>query len=95
MLSAGLKGIEEKRDPPEAIERNIYSLSEKEREKYEIYHLPESLGHALSLMEESELVKNTLGEHVFNNFIHVKQSEWGEYRTRVSPWEINKYLPVL
>jgi glutamine synthetase len=95
LLAAGLKGAEEKIDPPAAVEQNIYSLTEKEREKYDIHHLPESLGHAISLMEESQLVKDTLGEHVFNNFLHVKQSEWGDYRTQVSPWEVNKYLPVL
>lgn len=95
MLAAGLKGIKDKIEPPDPVEKNIYELSEKERKKYNIYHLPESLGHALSLMEESALLKETLGEHVYENFLTVKKREWGEYRTRVTKWEIDKYLPVL
>jgi glutamine synthetase len=81
--------------PPDPVERNIYALSEKERAKYGIRQLPESLGHALAIMEESELMKETLGEHIFNNFIHVKHKEWENYRTQVTRWEIDKYLPVL
>jgi glutamine synthetase len=95
MLAAGLKGIEGKLTPTDPVEKNIYTLSEKEKEKYDIHHLPESLGHALSLMEESDLLKETLGEHIFNNFLHVKKSEWAQYRTQVTPWEINKYLQIL
>ena len=95
MLAAGLKGIENKLTPPDSVEKNIYTLSEKEREKYDIHHLPESLGHALSLMEESDLVKEVFGEHIFESFLHVKHKEWESYRTQITPWEIDKYLPIL
>jgi glutamine synthetase len=95
ILAAGLRGIEEKVEPTAPVEKNIYSLSDKERKKYGIEHLPESLGHALSLMEESELVKETLGDHIFNNFLHVKHQEWEEYRTQVTKWEVDRYLPLL
>ena len=95
MLAAGIKGIEENLEPPAPIEKNIYSLSKLDREKHGIDHLPESLGHAISLMSESELLKETLGEHIFENFLHVKRQEWEEYRTRITKWEIDKYLPVL
>jgi len=95
MLAAGLKGIEEKNMPPAAVEKNIYSLSEKEREKHGIDQLPESLGHALNLMSKSQLLKETLGDHIFENFLHVKQKEWDNYRMQVSPWEIKQYLPVI
>ena len=72
MLSAGLKGIEEKIIPPDPIEKNIYSLSKDEREKYGIRHLPESLGHAIGLMEDSGLLMETLGDHIFNlSLIHI------------------------
>ena len=50
---------------------------------------------ALNLMEESSLLKEVLGSHIFDNFIHVKQKEWEEYRTQVTPWETKKYLQVL
>ena len=95
MLAAGLKGIEEKLIPPDPVEKNIYQLSKKEMEKYDIRHLPESLGHALGLMEESLLMRETLGDHIFENFLHVKQQEWESYRMQVSPWEVKKYLQVL
>ena len=95
MLAAGLKGVKDKIMPPGPVEKNIYELSEKERKKYNIYHLPESLGHALSLMEESAILKETLGEHIYENFLTVKKREWEEYRTRITKWEIDKYLPVL
>ena len=95
MLAAGLKGIEEKLESPEPVEQNIYALSEKEREKYGIDQLPESLGHALSFMSKSELVKTTLGDHIFENFLHVKKKEWNEYRMQVTKWETDKYLHIL
>ncbi|MCK5458465.1 MAG: type I glutamate--ammonia ligase [Thermoplasmatales archaeon] len=95
MLAAGLKGIEDKIEPPASVEKNIYSLSEQEREKYGVRHLPESLGHALSFMEESTLLRETLGEHIFNNFLHVKRKEWDEYRMQVTKWEIDNYLPII
>ncbi len=95
MLAAGLSGIENKVTPPEPVEKNIYSLSEKEREKHGIHHLPESLGHAIGLMQDSALLKEILGDHVFNNFLYVKRSQWEEYRTQVTQWEIEKYLPIL
>jgi len=95
MLAAGLKGIEDKITPPDPVEKNIYTLSEKEKDKHNIRQLPGSLGHALMLMEESKLLKETLGDHIFNNFLHVKQTEWENYRTQISPWEIDKYLPIL
>jgi len=95
MLVAGLKGIEEKIEPPTPVEKNIYSLSNSEREKHGIEHLPESLGHALSFMDESKLLKETLGDHIFHNFLHVKHQEWEEYRTKITKWELDKYLPVI
>jgi glutamine synthetase len=95
MLAAGLKGIEEKLEPPMTIEKNIYSLSEEEKRQYGIEHLPDSLGHSLSLMSKSKLVQDVLGEHVFNNFLYVKRNEWREYSTQVTKWETDKYLSIL
>jgi len=95
MLAAGLKGIEDKLIPPDPVEKNIYELSSKEKEKYNIHNLPESLGHALAFMEESKLLKETLGDHIYNNFLHVKHNEWAQYRKHVSPWEIERYLQIL
>ena len=75
--------------------QQVYELTPKERDSYGIGQLPESLGHALMVMSKSELVRETLGNHVFENFLHVKRKEWDEYRTNVTKWEIEKYLPIL
>jgi len=95
MLAAGLKGIEDNLEPPIPVEKNIYALSEVERKKHDIGQLPESLGHALSFMEKSPLMRETLGEHIFENFLYVKRQQWNEYRTQVTQWEIDKYLPIM
>jgi glutamine synthetase len=95
MLAAGLDGIEKKMEPPASVERNIYELSAKERESYGIEQLPESLGHALALLEKSTFAKDVLGSHVFENFLHVKRGEWDDYRQQVSRWETERYFPVL
>jgi glutamine synthetase len=95
MLASGLKGIEEKLEAPAPVEKNIYALSEEQRQKYGIEQLPDSLGHALAIMSKSALVKETLGDHIFENLLHVKQKEWDTYRLQVTKWEMDSYLPVL
>jgi glutamine synthetase len=95
MLAAGFKGMEKKIEPPEPVEKDIYALTQREREELGIEALPANLGHALSYMEKSELALETLGTHIFNHFLHVKRNEWNEYRTQVTQWEIKKYLPIL
>ncbi len=95
MLAAGLKGIEKKMQPPEPVELDIYALNQKERSQYGIESLPSNLGHAVSFMEKSELALETLGPHIFNNFLYLKNKEWNEYRTQVTDWEISKYLGIL
>lgn len=95
MLASGLDGIKKKTPLPPPVEKNIYALTNKERKKYEIERLPESLGHALAFMRKSELLKQTLGPHIFDNYLHVKHEQWEDYRKQVTPWEINKYLHLL
>ncbi|MBN2603467.1 MAG: type I glutamate--ammonia ligase [Candidatus Thermoplasmatota archaeon] len=95
MLAAGLRGIKEKLVPPRPVEKNIYSLNERERKQYGIENLPDSLGHALALAKQSDMLRTVIGDHIFENLIHVKTEEWSKYRTRVSKWEIEHYLPIL
>lgn len=95
MLRAGLKGIEEKLTPPEPIEENIYHMTDEERAGRKIKSLPGSLIEALQFTEKSELVREILGEHVFNEFIANKKIEWNKYRQSVTDYEIMNYLPVL
>ena len=95
VLAAGLKGIEEGYDlPPETL-ANLYQLTEEERLAEGISILPGSLAEALDEMERSELVAEALGEHVFEWFIRNKRAEWQEYKTQVSQFELDRYLPRL
>ncbi len=95
MLAAGLKGIEEGMEPPEPVEENVYEMSAEERKARGIATLPSSLDDAIRLTEKSKLVKEALGDHVFNAFIKNKKVEWDQYRIHVTKYEIDKYLPIL
>jgi len=95
MLAAGLEGIEKQYDFVEPIELNVYELNEQERKKLGIGTLPGSLWEAIQLAEKSELVQKALGEHVFNAIIEDKKFEWAKYRTQVTEYELERYLPVL
>jgi glutamine synthetase len=95
MLGAGLKGIEENYPLPEPIEEDIYEMDEEARERAGIMSLPGNLFEALQEIEKSELVRETLGDHIFNKFVANKRIEWDRYRVHVSQFEIDKYLPIL
>ncbi len=95
MLAAGLKGIEKGYELPPPVEEDIFEMSEASRKKHGIDSLPGSLAEAIQLTEKSELVKETLGDHIFEKFIENKKIEWDQYRTHVSQFELEKYLPIL
>jgi glutamine synthetase len=95
MLAAGLKGIEKGYKLPDPVEQDIYHMTEKERAKKGIVELPGSLHEAVQEVEKSALIKETLGEHIFNKFIENKKIEWDNYRMHVSAFEIERYLPIL
>jgi glutamine synthetase len=95
LLQAGLEGIERGYELPEPMEKNLYHLSPDERRRLGIEQLPATLGEAVELTAESELVLRTLGEHMFNRFVEIKRQEWEDYRVQVTAWELEKYLPVL
>ncbi|MBC7518723.1 MAG: glutamine synthetase [Microbacteriaceae bacterium] len=95
MLAAGLKGIENGYELPPEAEDNVWSLSDAERKALGYAQLPASLDRAVSLMEESELVAETLGEHVFNYVLLNKRQEWREYRAQVTPFELKSNLATL
>ena len=95
MLGAGLEGIERKYELPEPIEEDIFEMDSAERRAHGITDLPGNLYAAILETEKSELVRRVLGEHVFNKFIENKKIEWDTYRTHVSRFEIEKYLPKM
>ncbi len=95
MLAAGLEGIEKKYELPGPVSDNIYEMTDEEREKVGVDALPEDLHSAIELTEQSNLVEEALGKQVFDWFIRNKKMEWEEYRTRVTPYELERYLPLL
>ncbi|MBD3271405.1 MAG: glutamine synthetase, partial [Elusimicrobia bacterium] len=92
MLQSGLEGIEKGYKVPSPMETNLYHLSSGDRAEKGIETLPDSLGHAISLTEKSDVVRKTLGEHIFPRFIQLKKKEWDEYRIQVPQYELDKYL---
>jgi glutamine synthetase len=95
VLAAGLAGIEESYELPAPTSGNLYQLSTEELDRAGIQALPGSLSDALTTMERSALVAETLGEHVFEWFLRNKRAEWAAYKTHVSQFELDRYLPTL
>ncbi len=92
MLAAGLDGIENDLTPPPPIQRNIFSMTVRERRRHKIKELPGTLREAIEAMEKDSVIKDALGEHVFDNFIKAKKIEWEDYRISVHDWELQNYL---
>ncbi len=95
MLAAGLEGVEKRYELGPSVERNVYEMTEEEREKEGIGTLPANLFDAIRLTERSELVRNTLGDHIFFSLIENKKIEWERYSIQVTQYELNEYLPIL
>lgn len=95
MLAAGLDGIENERPLPEPVEENVFEMPEAERRRRGIAMLPGSLIEAIEEAERSELLRKTLGEHVFESLLTNKRIEWARYRRHISDFELAEYLPVL
>lgn len=95
MLRAGLEGIKNKYPLPEPLEVSAYEMAEIERKAKKIEELPGSLIEAIEIAEGSELLRETLGEHIYTNFLENKRIEWDNYRIAVSDYEIKRYLPLL
>ncbi len=93
ILAAGMRGIEEGYELPPEAEANVFAMTQEERAAEGIESLPQSLFDALEVMKRSDLVAEALGEHIFEWFLRNKQSEWMDYKTRVTPFEIERYLP--
>jgi len=95
LLAAGLKGIEEGYELPEGAEDDVWELTDAERRALGIDPLPTSLEAAIEVMQRSELVADALGEHVFSYFLRNKRDEWNGYRAQVTPYELQRFLPLV
>ena len=95
LLAAGLEGVEKKYKLQEPSNENVYELTPEMRAKKGIDSLPGSLIEAIHMTERSELVKRSLGEHIFSHFIENKKIEWDKHRIQISSYELSQYLPLL
>jgi glutamine synthetase len=92
ILRSGLDGIEKQVDPGPPVNKNIYKMSHRERRHLRIDELPMNLSEALDELEKDDLIRETLGDHIFNHFVEAKREEWFDYIRQVSPWEVERYL---
>jgi glutamine synthetase len=103
MVAAGVEGIRRKYELVDPVEENIYRMSGTRQKKFEIRTLPRGLEEAVAIMEKSLVVRETLGDHIFEKLIANKRREIedygrsvsGEFDKQVSDYEIRRYLPVL
>ncbi|HJO81097.1 MAG TPA: glutamine synthetase family protein [SAR202 cluster bacterium] len=95
MLAAGLDGIDKELELPPPSASNVYDMTAAERNEREIQSLPGNLWEAISITENSEMVRDALGDLVFDSFIENKKIEWERYRSHVTDYEIMRYLPNL
>lgn len=94
ILEAGLDGLEQKLEPEEAVDRNIYRMAPTERKANHIQDLPSTLHNALKALDGDEVIQAALGDHLFHSFMDSKSMEWAAYRQQVSEWEREQYLEL-
>jgi len=92
MLASGLDGVERKLECGEPVNRNIFDMSQREKKRLKIVQLPASLDEALSFMEKDKLLREALGDHIFDHFIFNKRTEWADYIKEIHNWELERYL---
>ncbi len=95
ILSAGLDGIENNLPLIDSVNENLFELTPEERFELGVKNLPDNLKEAIDILKESELMKDALGEHIFNKFIELKSEEWDSFRKTVTKWEINRYMKMV
>ena len=91
-LAAGLDGIEKGMTPPPSVNRNIYAMAKEEKAAAGIEALPETLKEAMISFENSGLMREVLGDHIFDKYLEAKNREWKEFRAHVTDWEVDEYL---
>jgi glutamine synthetase len=91
-LAAGLDGIQQRTDPGEPVNKNISRMSYRERRKFRIDELPRDLHEALDSLEKDAVIRDALGDHIYERFVEAKREEWQDYIGRVGEWEVERYL---
>lgn len=94
MLRAGLDGIQRRMELQPAMDENLFLQDEAERMRTRARLLPATLGEALEAMREDPLIREALGDTIYEGFMDAKSIEWTEYRQQVHIWEIDRYLRI-
>jgi glutamine synthetase len=92
MLAAGLDGVEKGLTLGEPVEESLFEMDASQIAAKGIKELPGTLGEALDELSKDDVIREALGDHVFDHFVAAKREEWDEYRTQVSDWEVERYL---
>jgi len=92
MLMSGFDGIENGIDPGDPVNKNIFDMSQREKSRLRISQLPGNLNEAVGIMRKSALMREVMGEHIFQHFIDAKAEEWSDYISQVHGWELRRYL---
>jgi glutamine synthetase len=92
MIAAGLDGVEKGMSLAEPVEESLFEMDAARIAEKGIRELPGTLGEALDELERDDVIRDALGDHIFNHYVDAKRSEWDEYRTQVSDWEVERYL---
>jgi glutamine synthetase len=95
ILASGLDAIENNLPLIEPINENLFELTADQREALGVKNLPDNLKEAIELLKEDKLMKETLGDHIFNKFVELKNKEWEEFKKTVTEWEIKKYINII
>jgi glutamine synthetase len=95
ILASGLDAIENNLPLIKPINENLFELTPDQREALGVKNLPDNLKEAIDLLKEDKLMKETLGDHIFNKFIELKNKEWEEFKKTVTEWEIKKYINII
>jgi glutamine synthetase len=94
MLKAGLEGVKNRIDPGPPINKNIYTMSQRERRRLKIIELPGDLREAVGALERDKVVQEALTPHIMHHFVNAKRAEWRDYIAQVHEWELKRYLSV-
>src|SRR5688572_24927014 len=95
LMAAGMAGVNGRYELRAPLEEDVFHLSADQRKKLSVEELPGSLDEAVKLTEKSTLVREALGEHVFDKFVENKRIEWDQFRIQVTKYELERYLPML
>lgn len=91
-LHTGMDGIRNKLNPGKPINKDLFSMSQRERARLKVYRLPKDLNDALSFLKKDKVVQSSLGDYIYNHFLDAKKAEWNSYLSQIHPWEIEQYF---